>query len=81
MQVTDHALLNLFKLLDALFVSYANTLMFSSLILVSLIDRGVVVLPIVVGVLILGLVDSQAMCRFVHFVFLILIVCLEASIG
>ena len=55
--------------------------MFSSLILVSLIDRGVVVLPIVVGVLILGLVDSQAMCRFVHFVFMILIVCLEASIG
>ena len=55
--------------------------MLSGLILMSLIDRGVVVLAVVVGVLILRLVDSQAVCRPVHFVFLVLIVCLEASIG
>ena len=81
LQITYHALLNVLKLLDALFVGLADTLVLSSLILVSLCDRGVVVLTIVKSVLVLGLVDSQAMCRFVHFLFLILVVCLEASVG
>ena len=55
--------------------------MFSGLILVCFINRGVVVLTVVVGVLILGLVDSQAVCRPIHFGFLVLIGCLGASIG
>ena len=81
LQISYHALLNVLQLLDALFVSLADALVLSGLILMSLIDRGVVVLTVVVGVLILRLVDSQAVCRSVHFVFLVLIVCLEASIG
>ena len=81
LQIAYHALLNLLQLLDALFVGLADTLVFSSLIIVGLRDRGVVVFPIVVSVLILVLVDVQAMCRLVHFVLLILIVCLEASVG
>ena len=55
--------------------------MLSSLFIVSLCDRGVVVLPVVEGVLILGLVDRQAVCRPIHFGFLVLIGCLGASIG
>ena len=55
--------------------------MLSGLLIVGLSDRGVIVLAVVVGVLILSLIDGEAMCRPIHLVFLVFVVRLETCVG